>query len=393
MIEIIDKALCTGCAACFSACPLDCITMENDQEGFWYPIVDSAVCNECGVCERVCPLLRQREIPRDRIESPIAFAAWNKDDSIRLESTSGGVFSALATTVYKRGGCVSGAVYDSSHHVVHMVSEVVEDLPALRSSKYLQSNINRVFRTIIGLLTDGHEVFFVGTPCQVAGLYHLLGKDHDNLITCDFICRGVNSPEVFLKYIKMLEEKYHAKVIRIKFKNKTYGWHRFSTKVEFENGRVYIKDRYHDPFMRGYLEYNCYIRPSCYACQFKGMPRQADITLADFWGIESHHPEWDNDRGTSAIIINSLKGFRVLQDSGEQLEIHDCSIGEIANGNFALEKATEIKQGRTKFFLAIHESGFGEAFEKNFPSPKTFTIALNRIAAISKMILKRVLGI
>ena len=242
-------------------------------------------------------------------------------------------------------------------------------LDALRSSKYLQSYTGELLNNVKQLLEDSKQVLICGTPCQIAGLYHVLGKDCEGLITCDFICRGVNSPKVFLMYMEMLERKYGARAVNIKFKDKTYGWHRFSTRIDFANGKTYIKDRYHDPFMLGYLESNCFVRPSCYSCKFKGMPRQADITLADFWGLDKIHPEWDNDSGTSAVLLNSEKGRDFFNSVGDALFCQECALQEVAAGNAALYQSLEQKPGRDQFFKDIDAMSFAELSRKHFPVP------------------------
>jgi len=343
--------------------------MERDQEGFWYPEVDTTACNDCGLCDRVCPLLDGNNICLERSSCPQALAVWSTNQAVRLDSTSGGVFSALAGRMFEMKGYVAGAVYAEDHTVTHVVTTDPGMLPALRSSKYLQSYTGDLFKRVAQLLEGGKQVLFCGTPCQIAGLYRVLGKDYEGLITCDFICRGVNSPKVFLLYLEMLEKQYGAPVISIKFKNKTYGWHRFSTCIDFQNGKTYIMDRYHDPFMRGYLNYNCFVRPSCYGCRFKGTRRHADITLADFWGLDKIHPEWDNDCGTSAVLLNSAKGRAFFQSVGDAVCSHECALREVAAGNPALNQSIERKTGRDPFFADIDVMSFAELSRKHFPVP------------------------
>ena len=391
MIKPTNKEMCTGCGACRNVCPQHCITMAHDHEGFWYPQVDTTVCDNCGLCEHVCPLLEGNAIPIKRWVVPPAFAVWNTNQTVRLDSTSGGVFSALAGLMFARKGFVAGAVYAEDHTVFHIVTSDPQKLDALRSSKYLQSYTGELFNSVKQLLEDGKQVLICGTPCQIAGLYGVLGKDHEGLVTCDFICRGVNSPKVFLKYIKMLEEKYDARAARIKFKNKTYGWHRFATRIDFANGKTYIEDLTHDPFMVGYLQYNCFVRPSCYSCHFKEMPRQADITLADFWGLDRIHPEWDNDCGTSAVLLNSEKGRKFFQSAGDELSSHECSIEEIAAGNLALRQSLEQKPGRKQFFDDINAMPFDKLFQKHFPVPGRARKMLNWLMAKTKRVTRRII--
>lgn len=385
MINIVDKEKCTGCCACMNACEEQSITMKSDSEGFVYPQIDISRCNECDSCVRVCPVLKQSSISTKRLSSPQVFAAWNTDHAVRLDSTSGGVFSVLAQKMFDAEGYVAGAVYAENHSVYHIVTNDPKKLDDIRSSKYLQSFIGGLFNNIKQLLKEGKKVLVCATPCQIAGLYQVLGGDCEELTTCDFICRGVNSPKVFLKYIKMLENKYGARAIKIKFKNKTYGWHRFSTRVDFANGKKYIKDRYHDLFMKSYLNSNSFVRPSCYNCQFKNFPRQADITLGDFWGIENINPELDNDCGTSLVMLNSQKGNFFFQSVGSYIFSQECALQDAAAGNPSLTHSIEKKDGRGAFFRDLYLMPFAELGKKYFVPPNKIFKFIYRVKSATRL--------
>lgn len=383
--DTIDKQKCTGCCACMNVCEQQCITMSCDSEGFFYPKIDVTKCNKCGCCERVCSLLKQTSIDIKRLSSPDVFAAWNTDHAIRLDSTSGGVFSALAQKMFDTGGYVAGAIYAEDHSVHHIVTNDSRKLSEIRSSKYLQSFINMLFNDIKQLLKDDNNVLVCATPCQIAGLYQILGRDYEKLITCDFICRGVNSPKAFLKYIEMLENEHGARAIKIKFKDKTYGWHRFSTRVDFENGKKYIKDRYCDLFMRGYLNTNSFMRPSCYNCQFKDFPRQADITLGDFWGIENINPKLDNDCGTSLVMLNSEKSICFFKSATDNIFSQKCTLKEVATGNPCLTRSIEKKEGRDAFFQDLDLLSFAKLGEKYFAPPNKFFQFIHRVTSVVRL--------
>ena len=379
MIQINDKKDCCGCNACVVSCPEECITMKEDHEGFLYPEVQLEKCIDCGLCERVCPILKKTPLLTDRLKLPQVFAAWNTGKAVRLDSTSGGVFSALAEKMFEQSGFVAGAVYLEDHTVSHIATNDRLRLDEIRSSKYLQSYTDDLFTNIKQLLDGGDKVLVCATPCQIKALYSVLGKDYANLITCDFICRGVNSPKVFLKYMSMLEEQFGARATKIKFKNKTYGWHRFATRIDFANGKTYIKDRYHDLFMRGYLNTNSFVRPSCHACRFKDMPRQADITLGDFWGIEKIQPELDNDCGTSLVLLNSKKGIEFFKSTESKIFSKEFCIDDAVAGNPALVKSLEFKPGRDQFFNDLDVMSFAELAKKHFPVPGYFLKITHKI--------------
>lgn len=389
MIQINDPKDCCGCSACVVICPEKCITMKEDHEGFLYPEVQLEKCIDCGVCESVCPIFKKTPLLADRLKSPQVFAAWNTDKAVRLDSTSGGVFSALAEKMFELNGFVAGAVYSEDHTVSHIVTNDRLKLDEIRGSKYLQSYMGDLFRNIKQLLNGGEKVMVCATPCQIKALYSVIGKDHANLITCDFICRGVNSPKVFLKYMDMLEQQYGARATKIKFKDKTYGWHRFATRIDFANGKTYIKDRYSDPFMRGYLSTNSFVRVSCHKCQFKDMPRQADITLADFWGIEKIQPELDDNCGTSLVLLNSKKGVDFFNNTGNKVISKEFTIQDTVAGNPYLDKSLEFKPGRDQFFNDLDVMPFAELAKKHFPVPGYLSKIKHRIIAKIKSMARK----
>lgn len=382
-IKILNKRACTGCCACKNVCPKRCVTMESDNEGFWYPKVDMSLCNKCGLCSNICPLLKEKVASIEELTPPQVFAAWNKDHRVRLDSTSGGIFSALADKMFDAEGFVAGAIYKEDHRVSHIVTNDRLMLDGIRSSKYLQSYTGELFNKIKNLLEDGQKVLICATPCQIAGLYAVLGRNYEKLISCDFLCIGVGSPKVFLKYMAMLEQRYRSIATKIKFKNKTFGWHRFATRIDFANGETYIQDRYHDPYMRSLL--NAYIvRPCCYECRFKRVPRLADITLADFWGIEKIRPELDNDCGTSAVIVNSEKGKNYLHSVAQTIICHELSIDDVAAENSALNQSIQCSSDREVFFSLLDSKPFNELANLYFPVSSSISRIASRVLAKPK---------
>ncbi len=368
MISITNKTDCCGCNACGDICPHGAISFRTDKEGFWYPEVDKAACVDCGLCERVCPVISPADFIK-RYDKPTVYAAYTRNEAIRLDSTSGGIHSMLANKMFDREAFVGGAVYNEDHTVSQIITDDRGRLPEIRSSKYLQSNAASVYRNIRNRLKEGRNVFFCGTPCQVQALYKFLGKDYDNLVTADFICRGVNSPKVFLSYMDMLEKKFGARATNIKFKSKEKGWHNFSIRVKFENGKVYCKDRWHDLFFIGYLQYNDFVRPSCYVCKFKCFPQKADITLADFWGIEKLDPSMDQDKGTSMVMINSDKGAALFETIKEDIVWKAFSMDQAASGNPAMNSSIEKRfDTRDRFFADLDGMTFDKLALKYFPN-------------------------
>jgi len=320
MVDDLDKNRCNGCSGCHNICPLDAIDMTADNEGFKYPIINYNKCINCGKCDAVCPM--KYEIERDNSNDPKVFAAWSLNEEFRINSTSGGIFSELAMQVLNNLGYVCGAVYAGDNMVEHFITCSIDDVARLRQSKYVQSDINYIYRKIGNLLSGNKIVLFCGTPCEGGGLLNFLkcaGIGKSKLILVDFVCRGSNSPKVYQLFLEDLEKRYGSGIRKVWFKNKTYGWNRFSTKIEFEDGLIYFKDRFSDSYIRGYIEANLYIRPSCGQCAFKGFPRVSDITLGDFWGISLEDKSKDTDKGTSLVIINSTIGDVIFNDIREKI--------------------------------------------------------------------------
>lgn len=371
MIQIKNKVDCCGCNACGDVCPKQAITFKTDIEGFWYPEVDMRKCVDCHLCEKVCPIINVKDLKKNDFAKPShTYAAIHKNMVVRWDSTSGGAFSALADAMYAQNGYVSGAVYNEDFSVSNFLSNNPKDLIRLRSSKYLQSNAEGLYKEIQTLLKKGEKVLACGTPCQMAALRSFLRKDYENLIIVDFICRGVNSPKVYRAYLDSLERIYGSKVVCVKAKNKELGWRNLTRKVTFANGESYYGVLMEDDFRRGYHT-NVFCRPSCYECKFKGFPRIADITLADFWGIERIDRNLDNNIGTSMILLNSRKSEKYFDHIKESIEYTEAPFESIFKGNGALTSSlAPATIDRKSFFKDLEDKDFDYVTLKYFPKKK-----------------------
>lgn len=349
MIQINDKSHCCGCAACVQRCPKHCIVLTEDKEGFLYPKADATRCIECGLCEKVCPVLQQ-----EKPQSPQrCYVAIHPAEEIRKESSSGGVFTAIASVILKEKGVVFGARFDSDWNVVHDYTETQEGLAAFRGSKYLQSHIGNTFQQAEDFLKAGRKVLFTGTPCQIAGLRHFLRKDYPNLLTMDFICHGVPSPLVWQQYLREVRKEHgDIKISQINFRDKTAGWKNFRLRVS------QIKDQSESPvisepfpqntYMQGFLK-NLYLRPSCYSCAAKSSKSGSDLTIGDFWEIHQTLPDWDDDRGTSCVLILTDKGKRYFEQA--ELKYQEVTYSSISNENPALEHSPVINRKKRALFF------------------------------------------
>lgn len=376
MINIVDKVLCCGCNACGDVCTHNAITFKVDMEGFWYPVIDEVKCTDCGLCDKVCPIINIEDLKKNDFNKPECYAAIHKNIEVRFDSTSGGLFSALAENMYRNGGYVGGAIYNEDFSVRHFISNTNEDLAALRSSKYLQSDTLGFYKVVKELLKNDKKVLVCGTPCQMAALRRFLRKDYDNLIIVDFICLGVNSPKVFRKYLDYLEERFQSKVIYFKAKNKELGWRSLTSKIIFENGQSYYDTKDTSLFTKGYLQTRVYCRPSCYDCRFKGLPRISDLTVADYWGAEETvGPELDNDMGTSLVIVNNARGKEYFKSISSKILFKEIPFESILSKNPALTKSIlSPLVDRTEFYKKLDSSDFisvAEQFIMSSESVKT----------------------
>lgn len=346
MITIKNKQDCCGCSACVQRCPKQCITMAEDEEGFLYPQVDSSKCVDCHLCEKVCPVINKYEA-----RTPLnVYAAKNSDDEVRNQSSSGGIFTLLAEQTIKDGGVVFGACWDKEWNVKHDYVENISNLQKFRSSKYLQSVIGDSYLKAEQFLKKGRKVMFTGTPCQIAGLKHFLRKGYHNLLAVEVICHSVPSPGVWQKYLttRLHTLRWEKSDIRhISFRDKKTGWKTYSFVIENKDGNSFTELSNKNAFMRGFFA-DLYTRPSCHACPAKQLRSGSDLTLGDFWGIESLMPEIDDDKGVSAIIVNSDKGKQVLHNIN--VELHEVQYDELTTRNPALVKSFPKTPKRTEFF-------------------------------------------
>ena len=369
MINITDKEQCCGCNACGDICPKQTISFLCDNEGFWYPQVDKSKCVECGLCEKVCPILNMDKVKSaEKLDPPKVVGGYHKNIAIRFDSTSGGVFSALANAMYKDGGYVSGAIQNEDLTVCNFISNDKHDLAKLRSSKYVQSSAIGLYKKIETLLKNGEKVLACGSPCQMGALRSYLRKEYDNLIIVDFLCRATNSPKAYRKYMEMLESQYGGKVVYVKAKNKDHGWHSLARKVVFDNGKEYYGEGHDDHYRRGY-HWNMYERPSCYDCKFKEIPRNSDITLGDFWGIEKVAPDLEQNLGTSMVMLNTPKGEKFFEKIRNKLECRNFTLEDILYGNrpALLEPIKYPNIDRKAMFEDMDKMPFDEVAKKYFP--------------------------
>ena len=411
MIQIKNKKDCCGCHACSNACPKQCITMQADNEGFLYPVVDKETCIDCGLCEKVCPVINQNE-PHKPLH---VYAAYNKNEEIRMQSSSGGIFTLLAEATINEGGVVFGAKFDKDWNVVHDYTETIDGIADFRGSKYVQSTIGNTYSQAKKFLQAGRKVLFSGTPCQIAGLKKYLRKEYDNLLTVDIICHGVPSPLVWRRYIDETAEKLRAEraagknsvssslnelplIMGISFRDKTHGWKKFGFRISYaasmaaensvsESAMDICESHTTNVFMRAFLS-NTILRPSCYACAAKQGKAHSDITIADFWGINKIDSAFNDDKGCSAIFLNTEKGINACH-----LELTDYKekiFEDVIKYNGAYFQSCKPHPKREEFFSDLDKNNELSNFIFNILKLSLNTKIKNKIKKYIKAILRRI---
>ena len=361
MDKICSPVNCTGCEACANVCPQNCITFVPDREGFFVPALDSDKCVDCKLCLMVCPANSE---PEYKSKQDNVYAAWSLDNKIRQSSSSGGLYSVFADYCFSQGGVVNGVLFNDELFAVHRLFDSPEQIIPCRGSKYVQSRPNDIYKQIKNALNRGRMVFFTSNPCQVNALYKYLGKDYENLYTCDFVCHGVPSPQYFKHCLNRITDD-KKDISQITFRdlsswgkyeiNATDSEQRFSeSKIIYSYTKIFLAGAAH--------------RYSCYNCAFARSERIGDITLGDFWGVGKYRPFLhDTSKGVSLLIVNSPKGEALLEKVKDKLFLQKRSFREAARDNYQLRQSVRQPANRNGFYTDIHELSDRDLIKKYVP--------------------------
>lgn len=386
MINIENKSNCCGCYSCYNICPKKAIEMVEDEKGFKYPKIDKEKCINCGLCEKVCPIIANLRVEN----KPEAYACMNKDEDIRIQSSSGGIFTVLASYIIDKGGIVFGASWNEDFtKVEHTYTDKKEELYKFRGAKYLQSDINKSYEKAKEFLDEGKYVLFSGTPCQIEALKLYLRKNYEKLYLQDIICHGVPSPKSWNKYKDYIESKYEDKMQSMYFRDKTVeGWNKYHVKIQFENEHYYDVEHGKDVYIKAFLS-NISLRDSCTSCKFKKENRVSDITLADFWGINDIKPEMNDEKGTSLVIVNSEKGKELFNKISDNVKSEKVDFYKAIKPNPSMNNISPKNSKNEEFFEDINKKSFDEVVKKYVPEPSIAKKVLRKVKRIVKKIIKK----
>ncbi len=346
--------------------------MKADKEGFVYPQVNLSRCIDCKLCEKVCPALH----PVSSTTVPSIYAGINNDMNIRLQSSSGGIFTLIAEHILQENGVVFGACFDEQWNVVHRYTETKEGLSRFRGSKYVQSYIGDSFLQAKRFLDEGRKVLFSGTPCQIAGLKNFLRKPYRNLLTVDVVCHGVPSPKVWQQYLhESVCKAYHIrqvssfslvdKIVNISFRSKEKGWKTYRVRIEYQNGKKDSMPAAKNIYIQAFLS-NLSLRPSCYVCPAKLHYIQSDITLSDFWGIDRFHPEIDDDKGCSLLLVHNVHVLSLLKSLNCQLQ--EQKLDEAIAFNPSIIHSVKRPVNRNFFYMILDKTNLAFSYKASTSS-------------------------
>lgn len=362
MIEVTDKKNCAGCTACAEICLKNCIQMKPDKEGFLYPHVEESQCIKCNACDMVCPIqnpIAEKETPQK------AYLVQHRDETVRLDSSAGGAFTAIATVILQKGGVVFGAAYDENFHVRHNYVETIDDLKKFRNSKYVQSELGDSFRLVKDFLQKGRWVCFSGTPCQIEGLSKFLRKPYEKLVLVDVVCHGIPSPLVWDKYLEY-QKQFFQKPDNIRFRDKFYGY-KYSTMSIIQGGKnVYHAGSQLDPMLRAFFTDAC-DRPSCYECPFKKRYRVSDFTIWDCFSVYDFNKKLDDDKGTTRVLCHTRKAESMMQEVMKLAKCEEVPADKLVAGVKEMFESVPMSSQRAAFMADADRLSGKELFEKYYP--------------------------
>lgn len=352
-INIIGKEKCTGCFGCVNSCPSSAIQMRMSEDGFFIPEFEENKCTQCGICAQKCPVINYNSDNFSK-ENIKVYAAFSTNDKIRLDSSSGGVFSEVAEYLLEKDYVIYGASWTEGLGVQHICIKDAKELYKLRSSKYIQSSVGTAYLEVDRLIrNEGKKVLFSGTPCQVAAIKMLVKSD--DLFTIDVLCHGVPSKTVFDEYLKYVSKD--NKVLNYTFRDKSLGWSKYKIKAKLEDSSTYECITRQDPFFQGFI-CDLYSNMPCYECKFSTVPRVGDITLGDFWKISD---DLMDERGVSVVLVNNTKGMALLNaiEKEGRVELYPKTLEDAIKGNPRIHDGhLKMRVKREEILSKVNKEGF-----------------------------------
>lgn len=370
---LADREKCTGCSACLCICEYNCIEMKSDDAGFKYPAINYSECVHCNKCESVCPVINNKT---ESFQNNKGYILQNKDKCKLFDSTSGAVFPEIAEYILRKRGIVFGASFGKNFYVEHIPVDDLNMLWQLKKSKYIQSDLHNSYFDVKRELDGNRLVCFSGTPCQIEGLLSFLGKEYPNLITVDVVCHGVSSPLLWEKYLQYRQDE--DKIRAVCFRDKTKGYQYNQMKIQYERGAIYLQGTEYDEMLRAFFSNIC-DRKSCYNCQFKKVNRRSDFTIWDSFDNKSFGLNYDDNVGTSKMIIHTKKGMELFDEIKNNFYYQQIEIEKLVESSYEMTHSVENNILRSQFVEDLNTIDIKSVMKKYFPVGKrVFLIKLFR---------------
>lgn len=387
---------CFGCGGCFNVCPKGAITMTPDDYGYVHPSIDPDKCIECHLCEKVCTVYH----PQQLHEPEEVLAAVTRDEDELKSVASGGLCTCLGREIINRGGVVYGCREKDFRTIRHVRVDNEKDLDLLKKSKYVHSDMGDAFKLIKADLDAGLSVLFVGTPCQVSGLYGYLRKPYEHLYTVDMVCHGVPSQKMLREQIEYYRkpgvDDFDSGFVQFRWKDPRYGI-RFGIRFGINGKEIACEPEWRNPYMAAFNRGISY-RENCFTCPFARSERVSDITAADFWGVgKKVESEFMDTDGVSMVFINTPKGQNLFESIKDLFRIESHTMEEAKRCNANLSHPAPRLDKRDEFLRLFKEKGIKEAAYVCLPkyrkmrNPLYRFLVNNRITASLYRVVKGVL--
>lgn len=387
-----NKYKCCGCGMCVNICPKSAICLEYDENGFSYPKINESLCVNCGLCKNSCVFQKDESIKSREITQKV-FAVVNKDDNILNNSASGGAFAALAKYIFSKNGYVCGCAWDNEMRPKHIIIDNMDDLYKIQGSKYVQSNMNDIYKDIKKLLLNDKYVLFSGTPCQCDALRSFLKKDYEKLYCAELICHGVPNDQYFHEFVDFLERKYNGKIVDMKFRDKKLGWGAL-LKITFHKKNNKQKILYLKPEECYYYFYFFYkglfFRDSCYSCKYACGQRKSDFTIGDFWGASKFHTSIECEKGVSVLISSTEKGMSIIENLKEYIYLEESSFENVMQENGQITHPSK-KDSDYDRLLSLYKKYGVDEFQKMYLKTHRKLVFLGKLKKIVPRKIKKVI--
>ena len=362
---------CTGCALCANVCPRDTIRMIFNNEGFLVPQVDIGNCINCGLCVKMCPAqpghLKELYSATRKKVNPIAYGGWHTQQDTHVNSSSGGIFSALSEWIFSRGGCVYGVVWRDKCTASFCKAENMRELAPMRGSKYTQAVPEMVYREVKTELKRGRYVLFVGTGCQVYALQKYLRQPCEKLLTVDIICAGVPSRHLLTSYIRHQEKNHNRELHHLNFRHKDGNWLNYKVQNIFTDGKTVAESTSVSMFMNMFLSGQV-LNKCCYSCPHINISRRGDLTLGDYWGVQYYDTKWPIADGIASIVASTDKGRKIVESLAQSglIELYPQSFSKLYKGqphSYNIKKRKRFPDNRSEVLEILRSRPLAEVHE------------------------------